>query len=155
MTDTMAVRINTLFADDTFFNRANSVTTSEELLDVLAENGVEMTNEDIEYCVATAADAMIKNGYMTEDFELTEEALELVAGGKSGIGAIVSGGALVYGGMALKGFASSAFLAGGYNAAAYGYVAAVASGLTVVGAALIVAGAACLTFKLLKKYGYL
>ena len=135
MTETLQLRLENVFAREDFQKEAQSVRSIDELLSLLSRNGIDLSEEDIDYCMRQAENAMMKNGYMTDDGELSEEMLEIVAGGGAGgsILGMVFGGAIVY--MGTAGFIAKAGIAG------YTACMAIGGACCVVGGAFIVAGA--------------
>ena len=142
MTETMTLKLNQLLDDAQFNQEVSTAETWEDMQDVLHKNGVDLSEDDIAYCIQNAEIAMKETGFLTEDGELTEQSLELVSGGKGG-GFVVFGGVWVALGIAYKVLGTAAICA------------TIGSGCIVIGAVLIVGGLACMGVSWLKKHGYI
>lgn len=136
MTKALQANLERVFAREDFQREVSSAHTMEDVFDLLHKNGIDLSDDDIDYCMDQAETVMKENGYLTEDGELSEEMLEIVSGGGLGnsIGYLLLGGAIVWGG--------AKYIAAG-KAGIAGYTACMAIGgpVCVLGGALIVAGA--------------
>ena len=70
-----------LMYDEDFAAELRTAHTEEEVLQVMANNGIELTREQFEEGYEQVLDMMEEEGYFNEDGEMTEKGLELVAGG--------------------------------------------------------------------------
>ena len=75
-------KLGVLFQDDGFTEALSEVKTMDELLKLLDQNGVQMTEEDVHECMKQGRQMLKEQNIMNEDGELTEAGLEMVAGGR-------------------------------------------------------------------------
>lgn len=79
--DMLGEKLNELMQDEGFVSEMEKVESYEDAAKVLNDHGIETTAEDLETNAERAQEIMAEKGYM-KDGELTEEGLELVAGGR-------------------------------------------------------------------------
>ena len=146
MTDALQAKREAVCNREDFQEKAYEVRSAEDILSLLHKNGVDLDEDDIDYCMELAENQMKENGYMTEEGELSEEMLEIVAGGGivDGIVGIVFGGGCIGMGAAYIGAAKAGIA---------GYTACMALGgfCCAVGAAFVVAGAIGIGYAIYKK----
>lgn len=87
MNENMIEKLQTLENDGEFMAKAKSTESTTELVRVLAEYGIEITEEEFENAKDQAAEILEREGYI-RDGELTEKGLDAVNGG---VNAYVSG----------------------------------------------------------------
>ena len=75
-------KLSVLFQDEEFIEALCKVKTMDELLKLLDQNGVQMTEEDVHECMEQGRQMLKDKNIMNEDGELTEAGLEMVAGGR-------------------------------------------------------------------------
>ena len=94
MTNEMTTKIRELMSDEEFFETVmNDNLSAEELHELLKEHDVEISAEELVELSKQGVNQIVEAGYITEDGELSEDALEAVAGGgkKAGKTMIVAG----------------------------------------------------------------
>ncbi len=74
-------KMNVLVNDPTFMAELKKVSSGEELMELLAKNGIEMTKEEYDVALEKGTALVQKKNLFSEDGELTTEMLELVNGG--------------------------------------------------------------------------
>lgn len=102
----MAAKLESLLMDEEFSATILKATTIKEIVDILRENDIEVTEDDLQACGEQAMAILKKDGYISEDGELSEQVLESVAGGGIGGKVMLAGAGMM--GLAL----ASDFLAG-------------------------------------------
>lgn len=105
-TSEMAAKLESLLMDEEFSATILKATSIKEIVEILRSNGIEATEEELQECGEQAMAILKKDGYLSEDGELTEEMLENVAGGGIGGKVMLAGAGMM--GLAL----ASDFLAG-------------------------------------------
>lgn len=74
-------KLNELMQDESFVSEMQNAESFEDAAKVLSDHGIETTAEELETNAERTQEIMVEKGYM-KDGELTEEGLELVAGGR-------------------------------------------------------------------------
>ena len=107
----MAARLEALLMDEEFSSTLLEATSIREITELLRSNGIEATEEELQACGEQAISILKRDGYISEDGELTEKMLEQVAGGKVG-------GKVMLAGVGMMGLAlASDYLAGAFAVA--------------------------------------
>ena len=99
-------KLNELLLDVDVQNEAKAIKDPEELRQILAQHGLELTADEMEEILVQLGGFLVENNLMTEDGELTEEGMDQVSGG--GFGAAIAGlkiGTAISGGNVLVGAA--------------------------------------------------
>lgn len=81
MNEQNAKKIEALINEEDFLEELKKITSIDDLLKLFADNGVEMTSEEIEMIQKKGEVVMKEKGLVDENGELTEEMLNLVSGG--------------------------------------------------------------------------
>ena len=131
MTNDTSAKIRDLMTNEEFYDTVmNTNLSPDELHDLLKEHGVDISAEELVEFSKQGVNQIIEAGYITEDGELSEEALEAVSGGR--------GKTLAKAGAAAMGLALlSDYCAGAFAVA----IVSNPAGWFFGGAALLVAGA--------------
>lgn len=74
-------KMNDLVNDPNFMADLKKVTSGEELMHLLAKNGIEMTQEEYDIALEKGTALVQEKNLFSEDGELTAEMLDLVNGG--------------------------------------------------------------------------
>ena len=102
----MAAKLESLLMDEEFSSTILKATSIKEIVGILHNNGIEATEEELQSCGEQAMAILKKDGYISEDGELSLELLDNVAGGKIG-------GKVMLAGVGMMGVAlASDYLAG-------------------------------------------
>lgn len=70
-----------LMNDEDFVAELRTAHTEDEILQVMSDNGIELTREQFEEGYEQVLNVMEGEGYFDEEGEMTEKGLELVSGG--------------------------------------------------------------------------
>ncbi len=113
MTIEASVKLEGLLKEEDFCEEIGHAKGDEEILGILQNHGVEMTAGELAQFKTDGHKLLADEGYISEDGELTEKALEYVSGGKFRFGRFILGvgigGVSAYFGCA-PGIAFGAFL---------------------------------------------
>lgn len=98
----MNEKLNELMNNETFMNKLAETKGNPAILELLREYGVEMTDAELEQAIASGKEILKEKGILLDDDELSEEGLDLVAGGRFNwrsfvCGTIVAVGSAAYG----------------------------------------------------------
>ena len=116
MTEYSEKRLGELIKDEDFLNKVGEADSLADVKVLLAQEGVEVTEEELNNWTEEGRSMLIEKGMITEDGEISEELLATVSGGVNVIG--------VLGGVAI--IAASCYVGSGYGAA-FGAVVVYAS----------------------------
>lgn len=75
-----------LKTNEAFAGRVADCSTTAEVRAMFAAEGIDLTEAELAQAIENATACMKSNGLMSEDGELTSEALDMVAGGKNTVG---------------------------------------------------------------------
>lgn len=93
--NTNEMTLNSKVMDEAFLDRLASIGSLDEALKILKDEGIEMTREELAENMDAGEQLLQESGVLTEDGELSEEALEAVAGGRNWklilLGAVILG----------------------------------------------------------------
>ncbi len=98
MNATANARLDELMSDESFFEKVKNANTLEDVLGILHTEGVDMEMEELHDYMEEARNLLTEKGYLI-DGELSEEALDLVAGGRNWkmiVGGFIIGGVSGY-----------------------------------------------------------
>lgn len=85
-----------LLQHEEFYEKVIKATSLAEEVKILHENGINITEEELQKCGELGVDMLKKEGFISEDGEVNVDVLDRVAGGKIG-GTVMLGGATMVG----------------------------------------------------------
>ena len=101
ITNEVNAKLEALMQDEIFMEALSTKKNVDEVVALLAENGVEMTADEVRECMDGGRKLLEDRGIMNAEGELTEKGLEMVAGGfKLGrfiLGAVIGGASAYFG----------------------------------------------------------
>lgn len=83
MTNEMKQKLQELLQDEEFSKKVIMATSIPEEVKLLKENGIDVSERELQACGDEAMAILLQDGYISEDGELSEEVLEQVSGGRS------------------------------------------------------------------------
>lgn len=91
----MVAKLESLLMDEEFSSAILKATSIKEIVGILHNNGIEATEAELQSCGEQAMAILKKDGYISEDGELSLELLDNVAGGKIGGKVMLAGAGMM------------------------------------------------------------
>lgn len=104
----MNEKLNELMQNEDFVNKLAATKGTSAILSLLAENGVTMTEAELEQAVSSGKAFLKEKGILLENDELSAEGLGMVSGGFSG--------GMFFAGLGIAAVSAAFTLGGGYVA---------------------------------------
>ena len=91
----MGTKLEMLLMEEEFSAKILQACSLTEIVGILRDHGIEATEEALQACGDQGMDILKKDGYLSEDGELSEQMLDAVAGGKIGGKVMLAGAGMI------------------------------------------------------------